>query len=220
VKKKYQLIGKRFTRLKVINSHPKKSNGQTQWLCLCDCGKKLIVTTSDLNSKGVQSCGCLNRDNVRKRCLRHGYANRKNIHPLYNTWVGMNGRCLNEKHAAYKYYGARGISVCKDWQKNPEKFIDWAQENGWKPGLTIERVDNNKGYSPSNCKISTMMEQLQNTRRTKRISFKGKTLTLREWEEETGIKKDALYSRIFKLKWSIKKALTTPTKRRLENCYD
>lgn len=212
MRKKIQLIGKIFTRLTVISSYPKKENGQTQWVCKCSCGKELVVTTSDLNSNGVQSCGCLNRENVIKRNTIHGYSKRNHKHPLYDTWAGMNARCSNKNHIAYKYYGQRGISVCDEWKKTPVKFIKWAKANGWKKGLTIDRKNNEKNYSPENCKISNMHEQLQNTRRTKQIEFNKKTLSLTDWSKQTKINRNTLYSRIFKHNWPIDKALTIPTR--------
>ena len=209
--KKQNLLNKRFTRLFVLSSFPKKENNQTQWLCLCDCGSRLAVTTSDLNSKGVQSCGCLNIENIVKRNTLHGYSIRGKKHPLYDTWAGMNARCSNKKHIAFKYYGERGIRVCEEWGKEPSIFIEWCLVNGWERGLTIDRINNDKNYCPENCRIASMLEQLQNTCRTKIIFFNNKSLTLREWSIETGINKDTLYSRIFKLNWDIEKALTKKT---------
>jgi hypothetical protein len=99
--------------------------------------------------------------------LKHGYRAGGEQHPLYTVWCDMKARCLTPTTTHYKHYGGRGLTVCKQWLTNPVGFINWALHNGWQPGLTIERKDNSKGYSPQNCTWATRIEQSRNTRHTK-----------------------------------------------------
>lgn len=96
-----------------------------------------------------------------QRNYRHGLSH----HPLYRTWVNMIDRCTNPNHKAYSYYGARGISVCPEWQEHPEPFITWALANGYEAGLTIDRTDNSQGYHPSNVRFVTKADNNRNRSR-------------------------------------------------------
>ncbi len=96
--------------------------------------------------------------------MKHGYAQNGKRHPLYNKWLDMKQRCHNPLHAAYKYYGARGIAVCNEWFTDSGAFVNWGLENGWEEGLTIERMDNDRGYSPDNCTFTTMQINVCNRR--------------------------------------------------------
>jgi hypothetical protein len=98
---------------------------------------------------------------------RHGYAPRSGYHPLYSVYSSMMTRCYNPNRSAFKYYGGRGIAVCKQWRHKPEAFIEWAMQNGWKPGLTIERKNNDGNYTPSNCVWATIRQQNRNSRNAK-----------------------------------------------------
>lgn len=137
------------------------------------------------------------------------YYNKWHYYPLYRVWSDMKSRCMNKNDKSYERYGGRGISVCEEWMqfKNFEKDM----LSTYKHGLTIERIDNNGNYNKSNCRWATLQEQAQNTRnieRAFRITFNGKTKTIREWAEIIGIKRRTLSMRIFGYKWSIQKALT------------
>ena len=146
---------------------------------------------------------------------KHGYCNEyyigglriRNYHPLYNIWTHIKQRCYNPLNDAYNDYGGRGINMCMEWKENVEAFIDWALFNGYKPGLTIERIDNDKGYYPRNCKIATRMEQANNRRSCHLITFNGKTMNVSQWATELGINRSVLYSRIA-CGWSVERILT------------
>lgn len=130
---------------------------------------------------------------------------------LYNVWKEMRQRCNNPKHKHYKRYGDRGIKVCKEWD-DPEAFYNWAVNNGYKEGLTLDRINNDKGYSPDNCRWATIKEQCKNRSSNHLISCMGKTLTMIEWSELLKIPYDTLRARLNDYHWSIEKALTTPVR--------
>lgn len=127
--------------------------------------------------------------------------------PIYEAWKGMKGRCNCSSDVAYKNYGGRGIKVCSEWENDPIAFYNWSINNGWKKGLSIDRIDNNKGYSPDNCRWTTKTVQNRNRRCVLSITYKGETHTLKEWSKITGINYQTLLSRINTLHWSIEKTL-------------
>lgn len=124
------------------------------------------------------------------------------------AYKNMISRCYNPKNASYKHYGERGITVCKQWLESREKFVAWAIEAGHAENLSLDRINNNKGYSPSNCKWSTVTEQLRNQRRNRIIKFEGVSKTISEWAEDIGVNPDTLHRRISVYGHSIAKALT------------
>lgn len=133
-----------------------RTNGQPRRLLLvkCKCGKEKIVMVQSFSTGRVKSCGCYQREVMKK-----GDSNRKHgcsSHPLFSVWRCMINRCYDPSHKGYKYYGERGITVCKEWRQNPKSFIDWAINNGWKKGLQIDKdIKKGKCYSPGNCLIVT-----------------------------------------------------------------
>ena len=145
--------GKKIGRLTVIKQVGQDKHGSYLWLCKCDCGNETIATGSHLLSKRTRSCGCFQRDSLSKRQTTHGMTDSR----LYGIWSTMKRRCDNPKVESYRLYGGRGISVCTEWERF-EPFRDWSLLNGYKDGLSIDRIDNDKGYSPDNCKWSTAKE--------------------------------------------------------------
>lgn len=125
---------------------------------------------------------------------------------VYKTWVSMRGRCYNKNNPEYFRYGARGISICRLWMKFETFYADMGDPG---PGLSIERLNNNKGYSKENCIWATPKTQARNRRTTRWIEFNGSKKSLAEWSEITGIDPDTITVRLNKLKWSVQKALTT-----------
>lgn len=133
---------------------------------------------------------------------------------LYTIWNSIKQRCYTKSCTSYKRYGARGISMCDEWKNNYMEFYNWAIQNGYSDNLTIDRIDTNGNYEPSNCRWATYKEQANNTRKIKRYTFNGETHTPREWEEIVGIRWQTIRYRIKILGWSVEKALTTETQKR------
>lgn len=160
------LVGRKFHHLTVL----KKLDGKL--LCQCDCGKKKKIGTREVirEKNATKSCGCL----INKDKITHG----KTRHPLYQVWANMKQRCCNPNNPAYDAYGGRGIKMCNAWKNNPKSFFDWAESNGWKPGLDIDRKKNDKGYYPSNCRFVTRIGNLNNTRKNRKVVVNGKEYTL------------------------------------------
>ena len=198
------LTGARFGKLTVIEQAESK-NGKTRWACLCDCGVTTCVRSSHLRNGRAKSCGCsaFGNDNSTK----HGmYGTR-----IYTSWCQMKARCLNPKATNYKNYGARGITVYKEWVDNFAAFRDWAVTHGYADNLTLDRVDVNGNYCPENCRWATPKEQGNNRRDNKLLTYKGETRTQQEWAELKGLTKGTLYGRL-RRGWTVERALDTPTK--------
>lgn len=169
--------------------------GQCYWLCSCDCGHDVVVRASHLKSGHTASCGC------QKGNKTHGESKTR----LYTIWNNMRERCSNPNNRSYYLYGARGIRVDPSWD-DYQTFREWALSNGYKDSLTIDRINNNLGYCPSNCRWATVKEQANNTRRNRLITYKGETHSLSEWARLLGIKQSTLSMRINKYNWPIEEA--------------
>jgi len=189
------LTGQRFGRLVVLKQTEQKRYGETSWVCLCDCGKQTITTTGSLRSGACRSCGCLHREAAREQGLKsttHGLTGTR----LYRVWANMKTRCYNRRNRNYARWGARGITVCDEWRDNFQAFYDWAMENGYADSLSIDRIDNDKGYYPENCRWANSVEQASNTRKSRHITFRGETHTLNEWARRLGFDAVTLFNRL------------------------
>jgi hypothetical protein len=162
------LAGQRVGRLTVVAGWGRDRWGQAKWLCLCDCGEYAVVATWILRNGRSKSCGCLQRDLARVRTPRLNHKHGMSGTELYRLWNSVMQRCSNEKQINYERYGGRGITVCDQWAKDFTEFSVWAQGNGYKKGLQIDRKDNNAGYSPENCHFVTVFINNNNTRRSRR----------------------------------------------------
>ena len=154
------LIGEHFGRLTVIALDHLGVKNKRFWLLRCVCGGSTVVSTGDLNTGKVNSCGCLHKENIVRRNTVHGQSKTR----LYRIWRGMVKRCYNENATDYKNYGLRGILICDGWRYSFLQFKVWADLNGYTDKLTIERIDNDKNYCPSNCMWIPKAEQSKNRR--------------------------------------------------------
>ena len=195
------LTGQRFGRLIAVERVQDRKGGY--WLCKCVCGNSKIVKGSNLtkNHRGIKSCGCL-LEELRTKDDFHSSK-------LYKIYHQIKYRCYNQNASDYKFYGGRGITVCDEWLNDCYAFYDWAMKNGYDDGLTIDRMDVNGNYEPSNCRWTTMKEQSNNRRSNRMITYNNKTQSMTKWSEETGIPYSTLRRRLNKYHWSIEKALTT-----------
>lgn len=150
------LTGKRFGRLTVVAEAGRNMDGSVIWLCQCDCGKMTKTIGTRMRNGYVHSCGCAH--------MKHGQASSRGKRTrLYRIWLNMKTRCNNPKNPSYKDYGGRGIKLCREWQ-DYSSFSNWAMNNGYSDFLTIDRINNDEGYEPSNCRWATCKEQRDNQR--------------------------------------------------------
>lgn len=211
--KRLDLVGQTFGLLTVQSfAYYSREKKKAYWNCICKCGKQTVVSTLCLRHGDTKSCGCYG-DLVRKKFGGHHITHSYSHHPICNTYYNMKGRCCNKNDDAYKNYGGRGIKVCDEWLNNSSAFVEWSLSNGWKEGLTLDRIDVNGNYEPNNCRWITRKEQMNNKRNSRFISYNGTSKTISQWAELFGIKYHVLIDRINK-GWSVEEALTTPVKSR------
>lgn len=176
------------------------------WYCVCDCGKakEKPLTTYELKAGVRSSCGCSFKPKD-QRSRTHGQSGTR----LYKVWSSMKHRCSNPNDKHYANYGGRGIHVCPEWQSF-DAFMQWAAVTGYQAGLTIDRIDSNSHYEPGNCRWIPKPEQSNNTRRSRFISYRGDTKTLKDWAAALGIPYCVLQARITRYRWSVDRAFETP----------
>lgn len=168
------LVGQRFGRLTVIKRAENSSSGHPKWECQCECGNIVVALGSNLKKGVTKSCGCLHKEVSTDRILLISENQKGKNHPLYKhgksksrihwVWEQMKQRCHSPRNRNYKYYGGRGITMCPEWKDDFKAFHDWAMANGYLEGLTIDRIDNDRGYSPDNCRWVTQKQQIKNRR--------------------------------------------------------
>lgn len=201
------LSGLEFDRLTVIEYHH-TVNGLSYWRCRCKCGNEKIIRGQCLLSGESKSCGCLARELSSIRNSTHKGRKTK----LYHVWIDMKQRCTNTNQPDYPNWGGRGITVCDEWMNSFESFRGWALKSGYDSKLSIDRIDVNGNYEPSNCRWITVKEQNSNRRSNKRIEYNGESRTLTQWSEILGGNRNLVGERL-KSGWSIEKTLTTPVKK-------
>lgn len=209
------LTGERFGRLTVIAhaERPAKYKNHQFWLVRCDCGTERVVSSSDWNRHACVSCGCFQREQASKRMYEQHLIHGKTGTRLYGIWNAMKQRCFNPKCKEYRLYGARGITVCREWMEFLP-FYEWAVSNGYdenaKRGTcTVDRIDNDGSYAPNNCRITTQKVQSRNRRGNRCLTYNGETKTMTEWAEEYGLSVGTLRDRL-SYGWPIEKCLTQP----------
>jgi hypothetical protein len=173
--------------------------------------KNIIIRT--LFTGATQSCGCLQKEILEEIKIKYKYKNKGRLthdmsnDPIYRVYVGMKTRCYDKNWKFYYRYGGRGIGICNEWLNDRLLFFSWAYENGYKKGLTIERINNNKGYSPGNCTFTTQERQANNTRRNHIIDFNNENLSLADFCRKYNFDYPKLQARITTLKWPLEKAI-------------
>lgn len=184
--------GQVFGRLTVLD-RDLFVNGKTRWLCSCECGKQVSVIGQLLRNGRTKSCGCLRSDRAAETASKHGgYVGRKPTRTM-RIWKNMIQRTCNPNCPMYARYGGAGIGVCKSWQT----FEGFMADMGEVPdGLTLERIDNSKGYEPNNCKWTTYAEQNRNKSSTKKLTLNGRTQVAADWAAELGLTDSQIYKRI------------------------
>ena len=201
------MIGKRFGRLVIMSYTRVGKSHHKYFLCRCDCGTTKEVSITHLRSGKIRSCGCLWQDQKTEYRKTHG--GRRDA--LYAVWCGVKERCLNPNCQAYKNYGGRGITIADEWL-DYAVFKQWATTHGYRKGLEINRIDNNAGYSQSNCNFVTAAENSRNKRTNVVLEHNGRVMILADWAQATGIRAATISARITRLGWDITKALTTPAR--------
>ena len=190
------LTGQRFGRLTVLERAERNDGHSTWWVCKCDCGNIKEIRSSCLVKGSTKSCGCYNRDKAREHgrqmMTKHGWYGTR----VYNILMQVKRRCNNPANSQYKYYGGRGIKVCDEWMNDPKAFCEWAMANGYADNLTIDRIDVNGNYEPSNCRWLTNAEQQINRRNNRMITYKDKTQCVAEWARELGMKPSIIHDRL------------------------
>lgn len=187
--KKAELIGERFGRLMVLQREQRGK--RIYWRCKCDCGKYTSVQTCHLMSGATKSCGCYHIDRIHETLDKH----KLTTTPIHNLWKNIRQRCSNQNHPRYNDYGGRGIFVCEEWNEFTN-FYKWCIANDYKEGLQIDRIDNNEGYSPGNCRFVKCITNNRN----RRISVSVDGLSLRQIADTYSIKYDLVHSRYYLLK--------------------
>lgn len=196
-----EMLGKKYGRLLITGFESEIKNGhyRTYLLCKCDCGADVRIRKDGVLNGAVVSCGCNKKEKAHfsglkhaQSCITHGMTKTR----LFSIWRSMKARCYNKTCGGFQNYGGRGITVCDDWKNSFEKFRDWAISNGYKDNLSIDRINVNGNYEPSNCRWVTMLDQQSNKTTSHYITYQNKTLTLSQWSRELNIPTSTIYNRI------------------------
>jgi hypothetical protein len=186
--KELDMTGHRYGRLLVIARNPEKTNHKS-WICICDCGNKKSYLAKNLRCGDSKSCGCYQSDWTRKKHSKHGWTGT----PEHRTWLDMRRRCLCKNTKNWHNYGGRKISVCKRWSSFENFLADMGPRPS--PRHSLDRINNNGNYEPSNCRWATSKQQLRNTRRNRFLEIDGTTKLLSEWASDYNIASSTLSAR-------------------------
>ena len=199
------MTGERCGRLEVIGYAGSRKKS-AYWTCKCDCGNTCEVSGQLLRAGKTTSCGCFAKEiHAKQHRTQNGLSNT----PLYRVWHGMRTRCNTPSDTNYKYYGAKGVKVCDEWNSSFQAFYNWAMNSGYTKGLSIDRIDCLGDYSPKNCRWITQREQMNNVTTNHKIAYNGEVKTLAEWASEVGIARDTFKARIAR-GWTPAEAIETP----------
>lgn len=218
---KVNLIGESFGRLLVIAEgkpviRVNKKKRRT-WVCLCSCGVIKTIAQTNLVSGNSLSCGCRKLEALLARCTTHGCATYGACTTEYKAWQAMINRCTNKRYVKFHLYGGRGIKVCDRWlfgENGKSGFECFLEDMGLRPPdkHTLDRIDSNGNYEPSNCRWATWTEQQNNRSNNVRVEWQGRTQTVAQWEHELGFRTNTLSQRLRKPHWTVERAFTEPVK--------
>lgn len=204
------ITGRRYGMLVALSYYGAKNGAQ--WICACDCGGFKLARTRSLNYGSTKSCGCQALKNARDNLAA---ARKRKTHPYPHTKKlkdvrrNMISRCYEPTNKRWENYGGRGITVCDEWRQSPAAFYKWATENGYAPGLTIDRIDVHGNYRPENCRFVDAFVQMNNTTRNVYIEWNGKTQSLSDWARELNLSYAAMQYRV-ETGWDMDKIASTP----------
>lgn len=203
--RKVDLTGQVFGRLTALRP-VRDAQHRLRWLCQCSCGNRVSILTGTLRYS-TRSCGCAIRDSIIRRSTKHGFAQSRNLHPLYATWQNMRSRCENPKNKRWPNYGGRGIRVCENWTQ----FDKFLQDVGPRPSKkhSLDRIDNDGDYEPGNVRWATTTEQARNKSSSKIYEWAGMSMCLSEWCERADMPVSTVRARI-KANWPFVTAISTP----------
>lgn len=182
------LSGQQFGRLTVLRE-TKTDKAHRHWLCRCECGTEITVGHPALKRGATQSCGCLRRESAAAQMTIHGNAGRGKRSRAYGIWSGMLARCGIESATGFAQYGGAGVMVCERWHTFPNFLADMGEPP---TGMSIDRIENERGYEPGNCRWATSQTQNENRRSVRLISFDGKSMNVTQWAAHLGINKSTL----------------------------
>lgn len=203
------LTGQTFNRLTAIR-WVSRENGHQQWLWQCECGESTFALAIHVKRGHTKSCGCYRRRWGKKYVRTHKA--KVSGQPEYETWGGLKQRCYNSKNQGYANYGGRGILICERWLDSFENFLaDMGKRPT--PKHSIERINNDGHYEPSNCRWATMKEQNRNKRDNKLLTFEGQTMCVSDWAAHLNVPRPRLQSRLY-YGWTVERALTQPARPR------
>lgn len=188
------LKGRIFGRLEVIEFDREKTKRKAYWKCKCICGNITSTRGDRLQSNRVKSCGCY-KSEIDAIKVQKNHKHKMSGTPIYTRWVGIKERCYNKNSNCYYRYGGRGITICNEWKNDFMNFYNWCINNGYKKNLSIDRIDNSKGYSPENCRFATNKMQCNNRRTNIILEYNNKKFTIKELSELSGLSIKTLHNR-------------------------
>ena len=212
------LTGKYFDKWYVVGYAGNNHEHKSLWWCVCKCddAKFYKIVGTELSRGRTKSCGCNITESNQQRAFIEQYANsygltKESYRRLYKIHYKMCQRCYNPKDKDYPHYGERGICICDEWHHDIDSFIGWCVDNGYEDSLTIERINVDDDYKPSNCMWITFLQQASNKTTTKYVVYKGNKIKLIDLLKEIGCKthseQNKVRARIFRYGWSVEKAI-------------
>ena len=207
------IAGLRFNNLTAVrfdHRDERVKGGQHYWLFRCDCGNEVVLRKNSVTSNNTTCCADCARKRKALVNTKHGGVGTR----LYREWAGIIQRCINPKDTSWERYGAKGVTVCDEWLSFPA-FREWAYANGYDDSLTIDRINPNGNYEPSNCRWASVREQANNKQGTLWVEYGGERMQLSYWADRLGIPYHTLYDRLHRYGWSVERAFTEPVRRAL-----